>query len=168
MPTIRFMKETDVTAIEDGFLAQAWEGRRTVLEKYWQEQSVGQRWVLVAETNQQVAGYVTLLKDSSAGPFQGQNFTEIADFNVFEAFQKQGIGNLLLARAEEKAKEFSSTVTLGVGLHSGYGAAQRLYVKRGYLPDGSGIWYNNQQLGQGEPCLNDDELVLYFSKNLEK
>jgi len=33
---------------------------------------------------------------------------------------------------EELAAETSDTVCLGVGLHSGYGAAQRMYV-----PDGS-------------------------------
>lgn len=33
------------------------------------------------------------------------------------------------------AAETSDTVCLGVGLHSGYGAAQRMYVLRGYVPD---------------------------------
>lgn len=41
-------------------------------------------------------------------------------------------------------KEYSSTICLGVGLHYGYGAAQRMYVKRGYIPDGSGVWFNGK------------------------
>lgn len=38
---------------------------------------------------------------------------------------------------EALAAVTSDTVCLGVGLHSGYGAAQRMYVLRGYVPDGS-------------------------------
>jgi len=55
---------------------------------------------------------------------------------------------------------------LGVGLHPGYGAAQRLYIKQGYVPDGSGVWFQNKQLKPNERCVNDDELVLYLSKKL--
>lgn len=53
---------------------------------------------------------------------------------------------------------------LGVGLHSGYGSAQRMYIKRGYIPDGSGVWYNNMLLEQNAQCRNDDDLVLYLIK----
>lgn len=39
--------------------------------------------------------------------------------------------------AEKIAAKYADTVYLGVGLHCGYGSAQRMYVKRGYLPDGT-------------------------------
>ena len=42
--------------------------------------------------------------------------------------------------AEALASEASDVVCIGVGMYPGYGAAQRLYVKRGYVPDGSGLW----------------------------
>ena len=57
-------------------------------------------------------------------------------------------------------------MTIGVGLHSGYGSAQRMYVKRGFVPDGSGVWFRDkpaQPYGQVE---NGDDLVLYFAKRL--
>lgn len=54
----------------------------------------------------------------------------------------------------------------GVGLHSGYGAAQRMYVLRGYVPDGSGVWYEGRVWDQYAPCVNDDELNLFLSKKL--
>lgn len=41
--------------------------------------------------------------------------------------------------AEKIAFERSDEVCIGVGLHGGYGSAQRMYVKRGYIPDGSGV-----------------------------
>lgn len=41
--------------------------------------------------------------------------------------------------AEQIAATYADIVYLGVGLHSGYGNAQRMYGKRGYVPDGSGV-----------------------------
>ena len=55
---------------------------------------------------------------------------------------------------------------LDVGLHSGYGSAQRMYVKRGYIPDGSGVWYRDKVCPCYADCVNDDDLVLCLSKKL--
>ena len=50
----------------------------------------------------------------------------------------------------------------------GFGAAQRIYIKRGYIPDGSGIWYRDKLCVPYEDAyLIDDELVLYLSKKLK-
>lgn len=68
--------------------------------------------------------------------------------------------------AEEIAAQYADTVYLGVGLHSGYGSAQRMYIKRGYLPDGSGVWYGEKVANPYEPYCNDDDLNLYLSKKL--
>ncbi len=68
--------------------------------------------------------------------------------------------------AEETAAGYGDSVYLAVGLHSGYGSAQRMYVKRGYVPDGSGVWYGEAVCPAYGPCRNDDDLVLYFLKRL--
>ena len=77
----------------------------------------------------------------------------------------KGIGNKLMDVVEQKAAKLSDMVYLAVGVHSGYGAAQTIYVKRGYIPDGSGVWYQGKQLEQYAPCCNDDDLLLFMSKN---
>lgn len=123
------------------------------------------REVLVGEVEGAVAAYITILPDAKQGPFAGMA-PELSDFNVFEPFQNQGIGNLLLEEAEKRVRIISDKVTLGVGLHSGYGPAQRLYIKRGYIPDGSGVWYQNHQPDMNAVCEDIGELVLYLSKNL--
>ncbi len=66
----------------------------------------------------------------------------------------------------EQIAAASKGVYLEVGLHSGYGAAQRMYVKRGYIPDGQGVLYNGKVCPPYHPCCNDDELTLCFSKQL--
>jgi hypothetical protein len=54
-----------------------------------------------------------------------------------------------------------------VGLLAGYGAAQVLYIKRGYIPDRRGIIYQNRQLNYGDQVMVDDDLVLYFTRNVK-
>lgn len=88
------------------------------------------------------------------------------DFGVLEKYRRLGIGTVLMNAAEKIAAEYADMVSLGVGLHSGYGSAQRMYVKRGYIPDGSGVWYHDAVCGQNADCCNNDDLVLYLSKQL--
>ena len=69
--------------------------------------------------------------------------------------------------AEQIAGQYADTVWLGVGLHSGYGSAHRMSVKRGYIPDGTGVWYQGKRCEQYETEIeNDDDLQLFFSKEL--
>ena len=163
--SIRKMQESDIKELSRGFISQGWPGREEILARYFLEQECGEREVLVAEVGGAVAGYITILPCAKQGPF-AEIYPELSDFNVFEPFQNQGIGNLLLEEAEKRVRLISDKVTLGVGLHSGYGPAQRLYIKRGYIPDGTGVWYQNHQPAMNAVCEDIGELVLYLSKNL--
>ena len=162
---IRKMQTSDVKELSQGFINQGWPGREEILARYFLEQECGEREVLVAEVGGALAGYITILPCAKQGPF-AEIYPELSDFNVFEPFQNQGIGNLLMEEAENRVKLFSDKVTLGVGLHSGYGSAQRLYIKRGYIPDGTGIWYQNHQPAMNAVCEDIGDLVLYLSKDL--
>ncbi len=54
----------------------------------------------------------------------------------------------------------------GVGLHNGYGEAQRMYAKRGSIPDGSGVLYGDRSADPYGTVVNDDSLVLCLSRKL--
>ena len=163
--SIRKMQESDIQELSRGFISQGWPSREEILTRYFKEQESGEREVLVAEVEGALAGYITILSCAKQGPF-AEIYPELSDFNVFEPFQNQGIGNLLLEEAEKRVRLISDKVTLGVGLHSGYGPAQRLYIKRGYIPDGTGVWYQNHQPAMNAVCEDIGELVLYLSKKL--
>ena len=91
------------------------------------------------------------------------------DSDSCEQYAKRILPHLfLLDAAEKEASKISDMVFLAVGVHSGYGPAQRVYVKRGYNFDGSGVWYQGKQLDQYAPCVNDDDLLLFMSKDLKK
>ena len=162
---IRKMQTSDVKELSQGFINQGWPSREEILARYFLEQECREREVLVAEVGGALAGYITILPCAKQGPF-AEIYPELSDFNVFEPFQNQGIGNLLMEEAEKRVKLISDKVTLGVGLHSGYGPAQRLYIKRGYIPDGSGVWYQNHRPAMNATCEDIGDLVLYLSKDL--
>jgi GNAT superfamily N-acetyltransferase len=86
--------------------------------------------------------------------------------NILRQFRRQGIASHLLDRAEAEVARHSGVVGIGVGLHRGYNAAQRLYVRRGYIPDGRGVTYRDRYIDEGSHVLLDDNLVLHFTKQL--
>lgn len=164
--TIRDMRADDAQIITDEEIAQGWHAR---IEKYQirlRDQSAGRAVALTAEYEGKIAGYINVYPNPDGGPFAHQGHPEIVDFGVLMKYRRRGIGSRLMDVAERIASRYSDTVCLGVGLHSGYGSAQRMYVKRGYVPDGSGVWYGKAICAPYADCRNDDDLVLYLSKKL--
>ncbi len=163
---IRSMVESDIQAITEAELAQGWHVEAAKQEMRFRDQQAGRSIALIAEQDGTIAGYINLYREGMDGPEQFRNLPEIVDFGVLIKFRRRGIGTKLMDTAEKLAAGLASTVYLGVGLHFGYGSAQRMYVRRGYIPDGSGVWYGDRVCGQYEDCCNDDDLVLYLSKQL--
>lgn len=163
---IRPMIETDAKYFAGAFLGYGWGDRTKTLEKYFREQSEGKRRVFVCETEGRPAGYLTLLPEAPCGPYKGMGIPEVVDFNVLIEERGNGFGWALMDAVEAAAKETAGAICLSVGLYRDYGRAQRMYVKRGYIPDGTGAWYDGRNLDPYEDCCNDDDLVLYFSKKL--
>jgi GNAT superfamily N-acetyltransferase len=81
-------------------------------------------------------------------------------------YRRKGIGSHLMEIAEEAASKRSNIVGIGCGLYEGYGNAQKLYIDSGYTPDGKGITYKYEPLEYGQKVKLDDDLVLWFTKNL--
>lgn len=164
---IRDMQPEDAQIITDGEIAQGWHQTTEKYEMRLRDQADGIATALVAEFRGNVAGYINVYPNAKWGPFGNQGYPEIVDFGVLEKYRRNGVGNKLMDVAEQIAGKYSDMVYLGVGIHNGYGSAQRMYVKRGYIPDGSGVWYNNEVCPQYAPCCNDDDLVLYMSKQFK-
>lgn len=164
---IRNMQESDAQVITDEENAQGWHVSVEKYETRLEHQSDGKSISLVAEYKGSLAGYVNIYPNSVGGAFANKGYAEIVDFGVLIKYRKHGIGSKLMDIAEQIAAQYSSVVYLGVGVHSGYGSAQRMYIKRGYIPDGSGVWYGESVCDQYAECCNDDDLILYLSKELD-
>lgn len=161
---VRDMEARDAGAIAEAERAQGWQADAEKYRTRLRDRDAGRCVALVAEIDGAAAGYVNLYFEPLGGPYRG--IPEIVDFGVLEKYRRRGVGALLMDVAEALAARRAGRVCLAVGLHGGYGSAQRMYVKRGYVPDGSGAWYRNAPCEPYGPCANDDDLVLYMDKAL--
>lgn len=164
---VRDMLETDPEIITNEEHLQGWGHQKK--EKYEQrlkDVAKNKCIALVAEYKGNVAGYFNVYPNTMCSLFAGKGYPELIDLGVFKKFRNHGIGNTLMQVAEDIARQFADTVVIGVGLHRDYGAAQRMYVKRGYIPDGSGIWWQGKPLDPYADLKNDDEATLYMAKKL--
>lgn len=124
------------------------------------------------------AGHVTLLAYGREGyvlyntkpryaPFARLRVPEIQDLNVHPDHRGEGIATALVKACERKALlDGCDMIGLGVGLHSSYGPAQKLYCKLGYHPDGAGLVHDGIPVEYGHSVINDDDLCLMMIKDL--
>ncbi|MEL7121971.1 MAG: GNAT family N-acetyltransferase [Bacteroidota bacterium] len=163
---IRLIKEEDPAIID---LAFARENRSKSIDQYtyyYELQKEGKRDVIIAEKNGDFAGYLTVKWEANYLPFREKGIPEIVDFNVLNKFQRQGIGNALMEEAEKRIRKVSKFAGIGFGVYKDYGAAQRLYVKRGYIPDGMGMVKDSAPIPPGTMVRVDDDLVICLTKEL--
>jgi GNAT superfamily N-acetyltransferase len=122
--------------------------------------------LIVARIDGRIVGYTGIHWASDYPPFAAAGIPEINDFNVLPEFRRRGFGSALLDEAESRIALRSEVAGVGVGLYGDYGSAQRLYVKRGYLPDGLGITRDGVPVVAGTSVPIDDDTVLWFTKRL--
>lgn len=154
----------NIPFIVDGFAAVGWYKPAEIFYQYLDEQNAGLRKIWVALEGNNCLGYVTLKWVSDYQPFAKNNTPEICDLNVLPQYRNKGLGSTLLDLAETATLKEKKRVGIGVGLYADYGAAQKLYIKRGYVPDGNGITYQCKNVAPGSQVCVDDDLVLWFSK----
>lgn len=169
---IRDMKESDVSLIVFAEIAQKHEcpDSELYLDRI-EEQSKGKNFALVAEYNGVakelkglILGHVFVYPYSHSGPFDGKWYTEIVGLKVFEQYQDLGVEDKLMDIAEKIGINFSSTVCLGVKINDI--KSLNKYLKRGFSPDESGVWYKNEICHNFSACKNNDDLVLWLHRRL--
>jgi GNAT superfamily N-acetyltransferase len=167
MLTIRELAAADAPIIAQACAAQGWDNKPEEQFRNYYAQSVrGERTVFVAEDEAGLAGYVTIVWISDYPPLRDAGIPEIVDLNVFIRCRRRGIGTALLDEAERRIAPRSPVAGIGVGLTPDYGPAHILYVRRGYVPDGCGLWQAGRTLQYGATAVVNDDLGLYFTRPL--
>jgi ribosomal protein S18 acetylase RimI-like enzyme len=166
--TIRNLRIEDAEVISSAFYELGWDKPVTQYEKYFRRQESGDIVVFVAEVDSAFTGYVTVVWHSGYSSFAEKGIPEISDLNVLPAFRRRGIASALMDSAEAKIAERGSVAGIGVGMTPDYGAAQKMYVLRGYVPDGRGLTQNFDPVRYKQPIVVDGSTVLWFTKDLKR
>jgi GNAT superfamily N-acetyltransferase len=160
----RTVRREDLDPLASAFAS--WPKPRELFEAYFHRVAEGTLDMVVASVQSQLAGYLLIKPRSFYPPFAKAGIPEIADFNVLRNWQRAGIGTVLMDEAEHRVAQISDVVGLGVGLYSDYGTAQRMYVRRGYLPDGAGVVLDGIPVRPGTEITLNDDPELMFTKRL--
>ena len=142
------------------------DGSAWLFRRYLTEQSAGERLVLVAESDTIVCGYLCVRWRSDYPPFRAADIPEIVDLRVLRPHRRRGVATVLLEVAEGAVATRSTVVGIGFGLHGDFGPAQRLCVKRGFVPDGRGLSYAGRPVAPGATVRVDDSASLMLTKRV--
>jgi GNAT superfamily N-acetyltransferase len=163
---LRPMVTDDAVGISQAFLNMGQMRSEWQFFDYVAEREVGIREAWVATWGGVLAGIVTLHYNPLYIGVAGKGIPEIQDLMVVPEYRRRGVATRLLDQVEHDARARAKHVAIGVGLHPGYNAAQRLYAIRGYIPDGLGVTYDDRYVEENEICRFDDLLVLHLIKTL--
>jgi GNAT superfamily N-acetyltransferase len=164
---IRELCRVDIAGIVATAGGAAWNGGFEKWNSRYAEHQSGQRITLLATDQDMFVGYGSLLWSSCYAPFREQGIPEIQDLVVSESRRRQGIATALVVALEKCVQDRGQKqVGLGVGMYTDYGNAQRLYIKRGYIPDGRGLTYKYLPACGGVSLRVDDDLLLWLIKQL--
>ncbi|MGK9253534.1 MULTISPECIES: GNAT family N-acetyltransferase [Paenibacillus] len=162
---IRPMTGEDIELIYEGLTGHDVGKPLDYIERCWEENQKGERATFLAFQEKEFAGWGHVVFKSDYPYFAENRIPEIQNFDVIPPFRRQGVGSRLIEALEEQVFAKSDLVGIGFGLYADYGSAQRLYVKRGYIPDGKGVMYGNRPVEPGGQVRVDDDLVLYLTKS---
>ncbi|KAB8126004.1 GNAT family N-acetyltransferase [Gracilibacillus oryzae] len=161
---IRQMIQSDIELVYNGLSGHDVSKPLDYIEKCWRENLSQERTTFLALDNKRFVGWGHLVYKSEYAFFMENGVPEIQNFDVIPPYRKRGVGSTLIDTIERFAFDTYDVIGIGFGLYADYGAAQRLYIKRGYIPDGRGIMYNNLPVEPGSLIRADDDLALFLTK----
>jgi GNAT superfamily N-acetyltransferase len=160
------LQKEDIGLLAAAFATYDKNKSNQLFEQYYLEQKNGDLICLVANVDNNDVGYLTICWKSPYESFNRRAIPEIKDLNVLPHYRGKGYGARLMAHAEEIISEKSDFAGIGVGLYSDCGTAQRMYVRRGYIPDGLGLMHKYLKVEPGSKVKVDDDLTIMLTKRL--
>ena len=166
--TLRTATFDDVPKLWDMVLALKFAKQDDYFERAMEQHEAGIRDVFIASIDGVDVGYGMLAWEPKYAFFRKMEIPEIQDLNVLHEFRRRGVASFIISHCENLARESGKEfMGIGVGMDASYGAAQQLYIRRGYVPDGNGLTYDRKPIAHGELRPIDDDISLMLIKSLQ-
>jgi GNAT superfamily N-acetyltransferase len=140
---------------------------RAEVERNFEGHAEGNSSSVIGYQGGEPVGIITIRWECRYPPFKEQNIPLIQNIEIRWDKRGQGIGYELMEHTERYIATRANRAGICVGIFDAYGPAQRLYVKRGYLPDGRGVCRGHVPLTEGETITIDHDLLLWLVKELK-
>jgi GNAT superfamily N-acetyltransferase len=122
---------------------------------------------LIATSSSDAVGYVAVIWKSGYADFRSRGIPLVHQISVSEPWRRSGVATLLMDAAEQRVIDRGiATLGITVGLFDEYGPAQRMYARRGYIPDGRGACQGQRPLSAGMNVCLDHDLIIWLTKEL--
>ncbi len=122
---------------------------------------------LIAMAGWEAVGYVAIVWESRYAGFRSRGIPLVHQVAVAGPWRRRGVATLLMDAAEQLARSRGiATLGITVGLFDEYGPAQRMYARRGYVPDGRGACQGHRPLRRGVQVNLDHDLIIWLTKDL--
>ena len=122
---------------------------------------------LIAASGSDAVGYVAIVWESNYAGFRSRGIPLVHQVAVGEPWLRRGIATLLMDAAEHLVRDRGiATLGITVGLFDEYGPAQRMYGRRGYIPDGRGACRGQRPISKGTQVSMDHDLIIWLTKDL--
>ena len=162
--TVRAMCESDAAAFDYEYTLSGEVKSGETFNTLYARQRLKKANVYVAEFEGKLLGYIVVSYETTV---KGEVLVHIEDLFVLPLFRKCGVGKSILDYAEREIMRRYDKAHASIGIGSKFGAAQRLFVKNGYIPDGMGARFNGRVLPDGAQATNIRSLCLKYTKELK-
>lgn len=157
---IRAIEEEECQVLETLF-GEKTQHSASVYTSYFEKSQQGECEFIIAEAKGQIAGFGILVWNSAYEDFKEEHIPEIKTIEVAADYRRKGIATAMMDELEKRARADGCTFCgAGVGLAEFYEDAQNLYEKRGYQPDGKGIFYIEEAFVQNGLEVDDNQALM--------
>jgi GNAT superfamily N-acetyltransferase len=150
-----------------GFLSEWVCDGETEAGRYLAEHVEPDGMSLIATSGSDVVGYVAIIWESNYAGFRNRGIPLLHQISVSEPWRRRGVATPLMDAAEQRAVDRGiATLGITVGLFDKYGPAQRMYGRRGYIPDARGACQDQRPLSEGTQIRLDHDVIIWLTKEL--
>jgi GNAT superfamily N-acetyltransferase len=164
MLTFKVVLPEQISQVKKEVKTAFFSGDDAIIDAHFQDHENGESTTILGYEDGRMVGIVTIRWHSRYPLFRDRNIPLIQNIEIRYEDRGRGLGNAILERAEQEIARRSPLAGLVVGISEDYGPAQRLYVKRGYIPDGRGVCREFTPLQNGDVVTVGHDLLLWLIK----
>jgi GNAT superfamily N-acetyltransferase len=162
----RVVSPQEIAHVKQEVKAAFFSGEETTINAHFEDHENGESTTILGYESERLVGIVTIRWHCRYPAFRDRQIPLIQNIEIRYEDRGRGLGNQMLERAEQEIARRSPLAGLVVGISEEYGPAQRLYARRGYIPDGRGVCRQFTPLKIGDAVTVDHDLLLWLVKEV--